>query len=66
MTIPVVDTVTAERITVQFKLEGMHHSRRRVEAGGGGGVRWCLIKNKRYNTNGDVPFKGRWVRGFGT
>ena len=36
MTIPVVDTVTAERITVQFKLEGMHHSRRRVEAGGGG------------------------------
>ena len=36
MTIPVVDTVTAERETVQFKLEGMHHSRRRV---GGGGVK---------------------------
>ena len=35
MTIPVVDTVTAEREIVQLKLEGMHHSRRE----GGGGVK---------------------------
>ena len=34
MTIPVVDTVTAEREIVQLKLEGMHHSRRE-----GGGVK---------------------------
>ena len=25
-----------------------------------------LIINKRYNSNGDVPFKGGWVKGFGT
>lgn len=24
-----------------------------------------LTINKRYNTNGDVPFKGGWLRGLG-
>ena len=57
MTIPVVDIVTAEREIVQLKLEGMHHSRRE----GGGGGKMGLIINKRYNSNGDVPFKGGWV-----
>lgn len=60
VTIPVVDTVTAERETVQFKLEGMHHSRRRV-----GGWRMGLIVNKRHNITGDVPFKGGGWRGLG-